>query len=141
MTEPLVELPIPHREPFLFLSVVSGTTEDEGLFLYEFPRTGDSWSRKLMPGLLMVEAMAQAAAAWHGLVSSKTAGGPETGLLASVDGVRVSGRPRPGDRLTIKIRAKKKFGAMAMLDGEVWVHHRMFAQARLVVRRGVPEGV
>jgi 3-hydroxymyristoyl/3-hydroxydecanoyl-(acyl carrier protein) dehydratase len=137
MTAP--DLPIPHREPFLFVSTVSGTTDREGLFLYEFPRRGDSWSRKLMPGLLMVEAMAQAAAAWHGLVHAKTADAPETGLLASIDRVRLSGRPRPGDRLTIKIRLKKTFGPMVMLDGEVWVHHRMLAQARLVVRRGVPE--
>ncbi len=134
-----MHLPIPHRPPFLFVSTAAGTDDAGGLFLYDFPRAGDSWSRKLTPGLLMVEAMAQAAAAWHGIVTRKSVGEPETGVLASVDGVRISGRPRPGDRLTIKIRAKKKFGPMAMLDGEVWVHHRMLAQGRVVVRRGAPE--
>ncbi len=134
-----MDLPIPHRDPFLFLSTVSGTDAAGGLFLYEVPREGDSWSRRLLPGLLMVEAMAQAAAAWHGIAHATDEGATETGLLASVDGVRVSGRPRPGDRLTIKIRAKKSFGPMAMLDGEVWVHHRMLAQGKIVVRRGVPE--
>ncbi len=134
-----MDLPIPHRDPFLFLSTVSGTDEAGGLFLYDVPRSGDSWSRRLLPGLLMVEAMAQAAAAWHGLANAAAGGDPETGLLASVDGVRVSGRPRPGDRLTIKIRKTKAFGPMVMLDGEVWVHHRMLAQGKIVVRRGVPE--
>ena len=135
-----MELPIPHSQPFRFLSTVSGYDDAGGLFLYDVPRDGDSWSRKLTPGLLLVEAMAQASAAWHGLISAAD-GDTETGLLASVDGVRFSGRPRPGDRLTIKIMAKKSFGAMAMLEGEVWVHHRMLAQGKIVVRRGVPEAL
>ena len=131
-----MDLPIPHREPFRFVSQVSGSDDAGGLFLYDIPRKGDSWALKLAPELLMVEAMAQASAAWHGLQAGRSSGEPETGVLASVDGVRLSGRPRPGDRLTIKVRAKKKFGPMAMFDGEVWVHHRMLAQGKIVVRRG-----
>ena len=126
-------LPIPHREPFLFLSEVHEVGAEAALFSYDFPRQGDSFSLRLFPELLRVEAMAQAAAAFHGMAQS---GEPEEGLLASVDKVRFSGQARPGDRLTIKIRRKKVFGELVMLDGEVWVHHRMITQGEIVVRRG-----
>jgi 3-hydroxymyristoyl/3-hydroxydecanoyl-(acyl carrier protein) dehydratase len=132
-------LPIPHREPFLFLSRLDATDGEEALFSYDLPRQGDSFSLRMFPSLLMVEAMAQAAAAFHGVQLSE--GGDaveETGVLASVDKVRISGRPRPGDRLTIKVRRKKAFGPMVMLDGEVWVSHRLACSAQIFVRRGAP---
>ena len=134
------DLPIPHREPFLFLTRLEATDGDEALFRYDVPRSGDSFSLRMFPSLLMVEAMAQAAAAFHGVRTglSGAPGETEQGLLASIDRVRVSGRFRPGDPLTVKIRHKKRFGPMVMLDGEVWVHHRMLAQAQIVVRRGLP---
>lgn len=108
-------------------------TESEALFRYEFPRDGDTFALRMFPELLTVEAMAQSAAAFHGL--NERPGEVEQGMLASVDRVRFHGRPRPGDPLTIKIRKKKAFGALVLLDGEVWVHHRMVAQGEFVVRR------
>ncbi|HCP46818.1 MAG TPA: hypothetical protein DIU15_12300 [Deltaproteobacteria bacterium] len=130
-------LPIPHREPFLFVTRQEVGTETEGLFRYDFPRSGDTFALRMFPELLTVEAMAQSAAAFHGL--SQEAGEVEQGVLASVDRVRFHGRPRPGDPLTVKIRKKKAFGALVLLDGEVWVHHRMVAQGEFVVRRGSVE--
>jgi len=135
--------PIPHREPFLFLTRHDATRGEEALFAYEMPRHSDSFSLKMFPSLLMVEAMAQAAAAFHGVRMNEDDGGDghvETGVLASVDKVRVSGRPKPGDTLTIKIKRRKTFGPMVLLDGEVWVSHRLAATAELYVRRGGPGG-
>ncbi len=134
-------LPIPHREPFLFLSRLDATDGEEALFSYDMPRQGDSFALRMFPSLLMVEAMAQAAAAFHGvqLRGAGDDGVEETGVLASVDKVRISGRPRPGDRLTIKVRKKKAFGPMVLLEGEVWVSHRLACSAQIFVRRGAPE--
>lgn len=136
MTSPL---PIPHREPFLFLSRLDATDGDEALFSYDLPRHSDSFSLRMFPSLLMIEAMAQAAAAFHGVQKQGDGEGPETGVLASVDKVRVSARPRPGDRLTIKVRHKKAFGPMVLLDGEVWLSHRLACSAQIFVRRGAPD--
>lgn len=135
-------LPIPHREPFLFLSRLDATDGEEALFSYDMPRQGDSFSIRMFPALLMVEAMAQAAAAFHGvqMQAADADAEEETGVLASVDKVRVSARPRPGDRLTIKVRRKKAFGPMVLLAGEVWVSHRLACSADIFVRRGSPEG-
>ena len=135
----MTALPIPHREPFLFLTQLEATDGEEAIFSYEMPRHGDSFSLKMFPSLLMVEAMAQAAAAFHGVRRQEGgAAGVETGVLASVDKVRISGRPRPGDRLTIKIARRKTFGPMVLLAGEVWVSHRLAASAEIYVRRGTP---
>ncbi len=129
-------LPIPHREPFAFVTKVEAVYSHEGLFTYDMPKTGDSFSLRIFPELLSVEAMAQAAAAFHGLSTEVSGGGSgERGLLASVDKVRFNGRARPGDQLRVKIRRKKVFGDLVLLDGECWVHHRMVSQAELVVRR------
>ena len=139
----MTALPLPHREPFLFITRLEATDGEEAIFVYEMPRHGDSFSLKMFPSLLMVEAMAQAAAAFHGLRGQEDgAEALESGVLASVDKVRVSARPRPGDRLTIKIARRKSFGPMVLLAGEVWVSHRLAASADIYVRRGasVSEG-
>jgi 3-hydroxymyristoyl/3-hydroxydecanoyl-(acyl carrier protein) dehydratase len=105
------------------------------------PRHSDSFSLKIFPSLLMVESIAQAAAAFHGVMLNASGQEEvvETGVLASVDKVRISGRPRPGDRLTIKVRRQKTFGPMVLIAGEVWVSHRLLCSAQVFVRRGTPE--
>jgi 3-hydroxymyristoyl/3-hydroxydecanoyl-(acyl carrier protein) dehydratase len=128
------DLPIPHAEPFLFLERAVEIREDRGLFTWTLPRHGETFGLRMFPQLVCVEAMAQAAAALNGLNADRTSARPEGGALASLDKVRFHGAPRPGDPLTIKVRIKKRFGALVMLDGEVWVHHRMVAQAEIVVR-------
>ena len=134
---PTTDLPIPHAEPFRFVTVAQDLQPDAGLFTWQLPRHGETFGLRMFPQLVCVEAMAQAAAAFNGLSTRRDAGSPEGGTLASVDRVRFSGAPRPGDPLTIKISVKKRFGDLVMLEGEVWVHHRMVASGELVVRREV----
>lgn len=126
-------LPIPHQSPFRFVDAALQCDDDGGRFSFEMPRVGDSFALRMSPTLVAIEAMAQAAAAWFGLRA--TDGRGEAGTLASVDKARFSGRARPGDPMTVLVRLKKRFGALVLLDGEVWVHHRLVAQAELVVRR------
>lgn len=128
-------LPIPHAEPFRFVGRVEELRQDAGRFSWVLPRSGDTFALRMSPQLVCVEAMAQAAAAFYGLTSSAAGGPPEAGVLASIDKVRFVGAPRPGDPLTIQVAIRKRFGDLVLLDGEVWVHHRMVAQAELVVRR------
>jgi len=129
------ELPIPHAEPFRFVTRATDLQSDAGKFTWELPRQGETFGLRMFPQLLCVEAMAQAAAAFNGLSTGRDGDRPEGGTLASVDKVRFSGAPRPGDPLTIKVAVKKRFGDLVLLDGEVWVHHRMVASGELVVRR------
>lgn len=128
-------LPIPQAEPFRFVGQVQSLREDAGRFTWTLPRSGDTYGLRIAPQLVCVEAMAQAAAALHGLLAQEQGGPPEGGTLASVDKVRFVGAARPGDPLTIQVAIRRRFGDLVMLDGEVWVHHRLVAQAELVVRR------
>lgn len=129
-------LRIPHAEPFRFLGAVDESLPGAGRFSWRFPDSGDGFALKLAPQLVCVEAMAQAAAALFG---SQAGGGTdgEGGVLASVDRVRFSGAPQPGDPLTVMVSVRKRFGDLALIDGEVRVHHRLVAQAELAVRREV----
>jgi len=128
-------LPIPQAEPFRFVGQVESLREETGRFSWTLPRAGATWGLRMAPQLLCVEAMAQAAAALNGLLAAGQGGPPEAGTLAKVDKVRFAGEVRPGDPLTIKVAIRRRFGDLVLLDGEVWVHHRMVAQAELVVRR------
>ena len=130
-------LPIPHTPPFRFLDALVERDDDGAVFRYRVPAEGDSFALRMFPALLLVEALAQAAAAWHGLTAAAD-GGVEQGVLASVDKVRVHGRPRPGQALRLRVRQRKVFGAMVLLDGQVKSEEGVMLQAEIVVRRGTP---
>jgi 3-hydroxyacyl-[acyl-carrier-protein] dehydratase len=76
----------------------------------------------IMPGVLVVEALAQAAAA--GLLPTATAQG-KVGLLAGLDGFRFRRPVRPGDQLRLEVELTRLRGpvgkvlARATVDGEL----------------------
>jgi 3-hydroxymyristoyl/3-hydroxydecanoyl-(acyl carrier protein) dehydratase len=129
-------LRIPHREPFLLVSRLEAVSGNEARFAYDLPRHGDTFGLQMFPELVMVEALAQAAAAFHG--EGAPDGTDEEGVLAAVDKVRISGRPRPGDSITLKLVRTKVFGALVLFRGQAWGAHRLLLEAELTVRRGAP---
>ena len=121
---------IPHRYPFLMIDRVLNVVRDEsalGLknvsinehyFQGHFPR------RPVMPGVLIVEAMAQTAA----VLVVKTLGPEMAGKLVyfmSVDNCRFRRPVFPGDQLFVHVNKKHrrrnvwKFEAAAKVDGEI----------------------
>ena len=99
-----IESILPHREPFLLLDevlelepgarVVARKTvrEDEWYFPGHFP------GRPVMPGVLIVEAMAQAGAV---AVLSEEENRGRLALFAGIDGVRFKRIVEPGDELEL----------------------------------------
>lgn len=115
---------LPHRYPFLLIDrileldrehalTLKNVTYNEPFFMGHFP------GRPVMPGVLIIEAMAQSA----GLLALAISGGAETGLLmlTGVDGLRLRRPVVPGDQLEIEVRPMR-------YRRPLW---RMHAQARV----------
>jgi 3-hydroxyacyl-[acyl-carrier-protein] dehydratase len=108
-----IEAIIPHREPFLLLDevtllepgvrVVAKKTvrEDEWFLPGHFP------GRPIMPGVLMVEALAQAGAV---AVLSEDANRGKLVLFAGIDDVRFKRIVAPGDELELTCELEKVRG-------------------------------
>jgi 3-hydroxyacyl-[acyl-carrier-protein] dehydratase len=100
-----IEAIIPHRDPFLFLDEVlelepgarvvarKQVREDEWFFPGHFP------GRPIMPGVIMVEALAQAGAV---AVLSLEENQGKLALFAGIDDVRFKRIVGPGDELTLE---------------------------------------
>ena len=121
---------IPHRYPFLLIDRVvdvqhnhsatgiKNVSINENFFQGHFPQ------HPVMPGVLIIESMAQTAAV---LVVSTFGSGSEGKLVyfMSIDGVRFRRPVTPGDRLELhveKIQSRAnvwKFSGKAMVDGKL----------------------
>jgi 3-hydroxyacyl-[acyl-carrier-protein] dehydratase len=123
-----IEEILPHREPFLLLDevvelepgshVVARKTvrEDEWYLAGHFP------GRPVMPGVLIVEAMAQAGAV---AVLSEEENRGRLALFAGIDDVRFKRIVEPGDELELRCELERVRGpigkgkASAHVDGEL----------------------
>ncbi len=122
---------LPHRYPFLLVDRVVELIEGESIAAYknitvnEEVFNGHFPQNPVFPGVMIIEAMAQAS----GILGFKTMGKkPADGsiyLFAGVDKVRFKRQVVPGDRLTLKskvISEKRgiwKFECEASVDGEL----------------------
>jgi 3-hydroxyacyl-[acyl-carrier-protein] dehydratase len=121
---------IPHRYPFLLIDrvielepgrrvvAIKNVTANEPQFTGHFP------GRPIMPGVLMVEALAQAGAV---AVLSLPEYRGKLALFAGIDDCRFRRTVLPGDQLVLKIELEKLRGmfgrarAVASVDGEIAV--------------------
>ena len=122
---------LPHRYPFLLVDrVVELDVEGKRIRAYKNVSINEPFfqghfpSEPVMPGVLIVEAMAQTAA----VLVVATFGGQSEGKLVyfmSIDGVRFRRPVVPGDRLELhveKIQSRGnvwKFSGKAMVEGKV----------------------
>jgi 3-hydroxyacyl-[acyl-carrier-protein] dehydratase len=125
-----IEAILPHREPFLLLDEVTEiepgvrvvarkrVREDEWYLAGHFP------GRPIMPGVLMVEAMAQAGAV---AVLSEAENRGKLALFAGIDDVRFKRIVEPGDELEVTCELERLRGpvgrgkAKATVDGQLAV--------------------
>ena len=133
---------LPHRYPFLLvdrvlelekgvrIKALKNVTINEPFFPGHFPY------RPVMPGVLMLEALAQAAA----VLSFESAGQlPDEKTVyyfAGIDGARFKRPVEPGDRLVLDVdllRAKAgiyKYAARASVEGELCVEAELMCATR-----------
>ena len=129
---------LPHRYPILLVDRVlelekgvriralKNVTVNEPFFAGHFPR------RPVMPGVLMLEALAQAAA----LLSFETMGAaPDDKTVyyfAGIDGARFKRPVTPGDQLLLEVVAGRNARGMAKFTAVARVADAVVAEAELL---------
>ncbi len=122
---------LPHRYPFLLvdrvleykvrdhLIAIKNVTVNEPFFLGHFP------DKAIMPGVLIIESMAQAAAMLGEVSMVQKPSEDALYFLVGVDNVRFKKPVVPGDQLLIDVRFDKvrrniwKFKATSSVDGKI----------------------
>jgi 3-hydroxyacyl-[acyl-carrier-protein] dehydratase len=129
---------LPHRYPFLLIDrivdfekgerivALKNVTVNEPFFPGHFPHY------HVMPGVLIVEAMAQAAA----VLSLKSLGHKNDGkwvyYFVGIDGARFKRPVVPGDTLTIEVKQGKSGRGMAKFSATAKVGDVLAAEAELL---------
>jgi len=132
---------LPHRYPFLLidrvveiepgksLSAIKNVTINEPFFQGHFP------NQPVMPGVLILEAMAQAT----GLLAFTEMGDAHKSklyMLVGIDKSRFRGQVVPGDQLILNISLKRNmrgigmYKCQALVDGEVVAEAEMMCSAQ-----------
>ncbi|MFA5550764.1 MAG: 3-hydroxyacyl-ACP dehydratase FabZ [Trueperaceae bacterium] len=97
---------LPHRYPFLLVDrfvsqtgdsfeCIKNVTHNEPFFVGHFP------DEPVMPGVLIVEALAQASAVGLAVREGQASGNGAVGYLTTVDGAKFRRRVVPGDQLRL----------------------------------------
>jgi 3-hydroxyacyl-[acyl-carrier-protein] dehydratase len=127
---------IPHRYPFLlidrvldivpnaYIISVKNVTANEEFFQGHFP------SQPVMPGVLIMEAMAQTAAVFARYSEEVLLTG-KTFYLVGADGFKWKKQVVPGDQLRIVMKSVKKRNPLWIMDGEVTVDGKIVASGTL----------
>ena len=129
-----IEAIIPHREPFLLIDEVIELTPGEGAVARKIVRT-DEWyltghfpGRPVMPGVLIVEALAQTGAV---AVLSEEENRGRLALFAGIDDCRFKRIVEPGDVLELRCELDRVRGAVGRGKAEARVDGQLACRAAL----------
>lgn len=128
---------LPHRYPFLLidrvveiepgqsLSAIKNVTINEPFFQGHFP------NQPIMPGVLILEAMAQAT----GLLAFADMGEEHESkiyMLVGIDKSRFRGQVVPGDQLVLNISLKRNMRGIGMFSCQALVAGEVVAEAEMM---------
>ena len=135
---------LPHRYPFLLVDRVIELEKDvrikalknvsinEPFFNGHFP------NRPVMPGVLMLEALAQASALLSFASEGEESDGSRLYYFAGIDGARFKRIVEPGDQLILESRIERKkasiykYSTRATVNGELAVEAELMCTVRAV---------
>ncbi len=129
---------LPHRYPFLLVDrvlemevgkrivAIKNVTMNEPYFMGHFP------GNPVMPGVMVIEALAQAA----GILSFKTMGrrpdGNSVVYFAGIDGARFKKPVVPGDQLRLEVDLHRLVRGVAKFAGRALVGETLVAEAEIM---------
>ncbi|MEA3292018.1 MAG: 3-hydroxyacyl-ACP dehydratase FabZ [Pseudomonadota bacterium] len=126
---------LPHRYPFLLLDrvidyeidkslrAIKNVTINEPFFQGHFPH------RPVFPGVMMLEAMAQAAAVLASLCENAQADSDIIYLFAGIDKARFKRQIEPGDQMVIDVELKRRLKQMWKCAADIKVDGELCAKA------------
>ncbi|MEE9447290.1 MAG: 3-hydroxyacyl-ACP dehydratase FabZ [Arenicellales bacterium] len=128
---------LPHRYPFLMidkvldykvdehLTAIKNVTINEPFFAGHFPH------RPVFPGVMMIEAMAQASAILASLGIEAEADETTVYLFAATDKVRFKRQVVPGDQMQLNVKLDRKKGRIWKTSATVTVDGALCARAEI----------
>jgi beta-hydroxyacyl-ACP dehydratase FabZ len=133
---------LPHRYPFLLVDRIielesdrivgiKNVTANEPFFAGHFPEF------PVMPGVLIVEAMAQVA----GVLVLKEMGAQKAVFLASIEQAKFRRPVVPGDQLRIEMKLGKRKATIAKMYGQATVDGLVVAEAEVMCKLADPRAV
>jgi 3-hydroxyacyl-[acyl-carrier-protein] dehydratase len=129
-----IEAILPHRDPFLLLDEVVDLQPGERVVARKLVRA-EEWylaghfpGRPIMPGVLIVEAMAQAGAI---VVLSEEANRGKLALFAGIDDVRFKRVVEPGDELELTCEIERVRGPIGRGKATATVEGSLAARGTL----------
>ncbi|MEY3954411.1 MAG: 3-hydroxyacyl-ACP dehydratase FabZ [Pseudomonadota bacterium] len=135
---------LPHRYPILLVDrvleiekgkrirAIKNVTINEPFFEGHFPH------RPVMPGVLMLEALAQAAALLAFDTLDVQLDDKTVYYFAGIDGARFKRPVEPGDQLVLEVSLQRmkagifRFGAQALVDGQIAVEAELMCTMRRI---------
>jgi 3-hydroxyacyl-[acyl-carrier-protein] dehydratase len=125
---------LPHRAPFLFVEKLAEIRPGESAVGYKAVSYNEPYFQghfpemAVMPGVLIVEAMAQTAGALvvHSQMSLRE---NRVVYFMTIDKARFRRPVKPGDLLRIPVRALRQRGPVWKFAGEAWVDGELCAEA------------
>jgi 3-hydroxyacyl-[acyl-carrier-protein] dehydratase len=136
---------LPHRYPMLLIDRVLDVVPGESIVaiknvsINEPFFTGHFPHHPVMPGVLILEAMAQAAAIVSFTSTGKTPDDDTVYYFVGIDGARFKRPVVPGDQLRIEVKVERtsrgiwKYKGVALVDGQVAAESELMCTMRTIV--------
>jgi len=125
-----VKMLLPHREPFLFVDRIEKADAEEIIGYKRFAKTefffpGHFPDYPVVPGVILIETLAQCGGAGARMISDK----PGLFFLAAVEKAKFRRQVKPGEEVRIVVRNLRLSTSMVRQAGKAYVGDELAAEA------------